>query len=136
MSIGIAHLTFRVLHSSSAFLTSLPGAYRIFISYSRVVRPLLIFDVDLLGHFWRHLRESVDPWCNLRGVLRCAFLLGLEPLCSSVGSSEFLFYYCPYGGLLCSSVEFTSFHSLFTLLFHSSAHFLCTRELYRRGAYL
>ena len=36
--------------------------------------------------------ESVDPWCNLRGVLRRAFLLGLGPLCSSVGLSEFLFY--------------------------------------------
>ncbi|RVW86743.1 hypothetical protein CK203_042830 [Vitis vinifera] len=45
-----------------------------------VVRPLLIFDIDLLGHFWRHLREGVDPWCNLRGVLRYHFPLGLELL--------------------------------------------------------
>ncbi|RVW78010.1 hypothetical protein CK203_044866 [Vitis vinifera] len=29
---------------------------------------------------------------------------------------------CPYGGLLGSSVEFTSFHSLFTLTFHSIVH--------------
>ena len=32
------------------------------------------------------------------------------------------------------SVEFTSFHSLFTLSFHSSVHI--PYKLYRRGAYL
>ena len=63
-------------------------------------------------------------------------LLGLEPLCSSASLSEFVSHQCPYGGFLSSSVEFTSFHSLFTLAFHSSVHIPYTRELYRRRAYL
>ena len=49
---------------------------------------------------------------------------------------EFISHQCPYGGLLGSSVEFTSLHSLFTLTFHSSVHVPYTRELYRREAYL
>ena len=63
-------------------------------------------------------------------------LLGLEPLCSSTSLGDFAFHQCPYGGLFDSSVEFTSFHSLFTLTFHFSVHISYTRELYRRGAYL
>ena len=107
-----------------------------FCPYSRVVRLLLIFDIDLLSHFWRRLRGSPDPQCGFRGILRHHFLLGLKPLCSSVGLSEFVFPQCPIGGLLCSSVGFTSFHSLFTLFFHSGVHIAYTRELYQRGAYL
>ena len=42
----------------------------------------------------------------------------------------------PMGVSFSSSVKCTSFHSLFTLVFHSSVHVPCTRELYRRGAYL
>ena len=67
-------------------------------------------------------RGSLDPQCSFKDILRCHFLLGLEPRCSSVRLSEFAFHYYPYGGLLGSSVEFTSFHSLFTLAFHSSVH--------------
>ncbi|RVW32766.1 hypothetical protein CK203_086329 [Vitis vinifera] len=92
VSAGFAHLAFRVLHSSSAFLTSLPGAYRIFISYSRVVRPLLIFDIDL------------------------------DTFCTPDGSDEFLFYVYTFRGLSFSSIEFTSLHSLLTLAFHFSVH--------------
>ena len=67
---------------------------------------------------------------------RHPFLLGLEPLCSSVSLSEFMSHWCLCGGLLGSSVEFTSLHSLFTLAFHFSVHIPYTCELYRRGAYL
>ena len=72
------------------------------------------------SHLWRRLRESLGPLCDFRVILRHPFLLGLEPLCSSIDLSEFVFPWCHCGGLLGSSVEFTSFHSLFTLSFHSS----------------
>ncbi|RVW86518.1 hypothetical protein CK203_042223 [Vitis vinifera] len=60
-------------------------------------------------------------------------LVRLESLCSSASLSEFAFHYYPYGGLLGSSVEFTSFHSLFTLTFHSNSPIPYTRELYQEG---
>ena len=84
----------------------------------------------LSSHFWRHLRESLGPQCDFRDILRHPSLLGLEPRCPSVSLSEFVFHQCPYGGLLGSSVESTSFHSLFTLSFHSSVHVFYIRELY------
>ena len=101
-----------------------------------MVRPLLTFDIDLRVTFgdvlegaWI-LSVASEAFCDIIS------LLGLEPHCSSVRLSEFISHWCPYGGLLGSSVEFTSFHSLFTLTFHFSVHVPCTRDLYRRGAYL
>ena len=76
----------------------------------------------LSSHFWRRLRGSLGPQCGVRDILRLHFLLGLEPRCSSFDLSEFVSHWRPYGGLLGSSVEFTSLHSLFTLTFHSSVH--------------
>ena len=102
-----------------------------------MVRPLLTFDIDLRVTFGDVLEGA---W--ILSVASEAFsdthpsLLGLEPLCLSFSLSEFTSHYYPYGGLLGSSVEFTSLHSLFTLTFHSSVHDPYTRELYRRGAYL
>ena len=40
---------------------------------------------------------------------------------------------CTFRSLSFSSVEATSFHSLFTLSFHSSVHIPYTCELYQRG---
>ena len=64
-------------------LTSLPCAYRLFISQStqgsllqthscscsRVVRPLLTFSIDFLSHSRRRLRGSLGPQCDFRGIL-------------------------------------------------------------------
>ena len=101
-----------------------------------MVRPLLIFDIDLRVTFGDVLEGAWILSVAAEAFLRLPFLLGLEPHCSSASLSEFAFHWCPYGGLLGSSVEFTSFHSLFTLTFHFSVHILYARELYRRGAYL
>ena len=60
----------------------------------------------------------------------------LESILFFVGLSKFVFYLCTFRSLSFSLVEFTSFHSLFTLSFHSSVHIPYTCELYRRGAYL
>ena len=101
-----------------------------------MVRPLLTFDIDfwvtfgdILEGAWI-LSVAAEAFCDI------FLFLGLEPHYSSVRLSEFISHWCPYGGLLDSSVEFTSLHSLFTLTFHSSVHDPYTRELYRRGAYL
>ena len=104
--------------------------------YFKVVRPLLILDMVFRVTSGDILGGSLGPQCGFRDILRHPFLLGLEPLCSSVSLSEFMSHWCLCGGLLGSSVEFTSLHSLFTLAFHFSVHIPYTRELYRRGAYL
>ena len=47
-----------------------------------------------------------------------------------------MFFLCTFKGISISLVEFTSFHSLFALSFHSSVHIPYTCELYQRWAYL
>ena len=44
------------------------------------------------SHFWRHLRESLSPWCDFRVILRHPSLLGLEPLCSTIDLSKSVFH--------------------------------------------
>ena len=129
MSLGTLHLVFscsshRVVSFGHSFL------------YSRVVRPLLIFDTDLRVIFADVLEGAWILSVAAEAFFRLSFLLGLEPHCSSISLSEFVSHWCPHGGLLGSSVEFTSLHSLFTLAIHFSVHIPYTRELYRRGAYL
>ena len=46
----------------------------------------------LSSPFWRRLRVSLGLQCGFKDILRHHFLLGLEPRCSSIGLSGFVFH--------------------------------------------
>ena len=79
-----------------------------------MVRLLLIFDIDLRVTFGDVLEGAWILSVAAEAFLRLPFLLGLEPHCSSVSLSEFVSHWCPHGGLLGSSVEFTSVRNMNT----------------------
>ena len=129
MSLGTLHLA--LSYSSLGAIFSEHFLYGIPEWFDRYPSLIWFFRVT-----YRDVLESWILWCGFRVILKHHFLLGLESLCSSVGLSKSMFPWCPCGGLFGSSVEFTSFHSLFTLSFHSSVHIPYICKLYRRGAYL
>ena len=146
VSFGVIVPSIRILAFIVSHLLSFSSpCYPVLIAYSS-----LFFQISYTSEWFDRYSSLSVFWVTFGDVLEGAwvfsvasetfwdiiFPLGLEPLCSSLGLSEFVFHRCPYGGLLSSSVEFTSLHSLFTLSFHSSVHISYIRELYRRGAYL
>ena len=95
---------------------------------------VIITYFDHMVYFDCRTLHLLAPGCFV--LLLFAFDVFCRTLFSCFSLRELVFFVDAFEGLLYSSIEFLSFHSLFTLSLNSTIHIRYNHKLYQRGTYL
>ena len=87
-----------------------------------------------LERAWIYVMTLLTSGCFILLLFAFDFIFRTSFRCLSL--RELVFFVDTFRGLLHFSIEFISFHSLFTFSLNYNVHIRYTHELYRRGAYL